>query len=548
MRAFIRLFVVCLLITLVGTERAAGQSVSHIFETPTVAPPAPGAPLLVPVRGHLRTVAGEPRTGTAWLRIALYAGHNDVDAIWTEDQQVTLGPTGLYDVLFGITQPQGLPVDLFVTGAGKWIGVTPAGDVEQLRTQLVALPYAGRAAVADTLEGRKATDFVLAENLKERIRAVLQGSDLQSTSSTSAPSEMTLSSTELSTLTMSTTPNTVAKYLDSAGTLGESTITETGGLVGLSTTSPGARLDVNGAMRTRTGNIQLHDGANFGGGIFFHKTITGAGSSLAPSLFSETSLHFMTGGSVAARMLLDATGRLGIGTADPATALDVNGAIRSRTGNFQLHDGTLFSGGFFFHKTITGSGNSIDPAFFAEGGIHFMAGGAPTTRLYVDPSGRLGVGTTAPEEQLHVVGNLKVTGNLAARYQDVAEWVDAVEPLTAATVVAADSQSANRVRASSRAYDTAVLGVVSARPGLILGEAGDGKVAVAQSGRVKVKVDARYGAIKPGDLLVTSPITGYAMRSRPTRGGFHRPGTIIGKALEALPRGKGEILVLVTLQ
>jgi len=29
---------------------------------------------------------------------------------------------------------------------------------------------------------------------------------------------------------------------------------------------------------------------------------------------------------------------------------------------------------------------------------------------------------------------------------------------------------------------------------------------------------------------------------------FHRPGTLIGKALEPLPGGEGEILVLLTLQ
>jgi hypothetical protein len=41
------------------------------------------------------------------------------------------------------------------------------------------------------------------------------------------------------------------------------------------------------------------------------------------------------------------------------------------------------------------------------------------------------------------------------------------------------------------------------------------------------------------------------MRSRPIRVGgklIHRPGTIIGKALEALPAGQGKILVLVSLQ
>jgi hypothetical protein len=68
----------------------------------------------------------------------------------------------------------------------------------------------------------------------------------------------------------------------------------------------------------------------------------------------------------------------------------------------------------------------------------------------------------------------------------------------------------------------------------------------------RVKFLARGGAIKIGDLLVTSPTPGYAMRSRPMRVGaqsrLHRPGTLLGKALEALPDGKGEILVLLTLQ
>jgi len=85
----------------------------------------------------------------------------------------------------------------------------------------------------------------------------------------------------------------------------------------------------------------------------------------------------------------------------------------------------------------------------------------------------------------------------------------------------------------------------------VLGEQGDGKTTVAQSGRVRVKVDASYGAIRIGDLLVTSPTPGYAMRSKAIRIGgsaIHRPGTLLGKALESLPAGKGEVLVLLTLQ
>ena len=104
---------------------------------------------------------------------------------------------------------------------------------------------------------------------------------------------------------------------------------------------------------------------------------------------------------------------------------------------------------------------------------------------------------------------------------------------------------------SQRAYDTRVAGAVSAQPGLVLGEQSEGKATVAQSGRVRVKVDATYGAIRIGDLLATSPTSGYAMRSRPIQVGgkaIHRPGTLLGKALEPLPAGQGEILVLLTLQ
>jgi hypothetical protein len=96
-----------------------------------------------------------------------------------------------------------------------------------------------------------------------------------------------------------------------------------------------------------------------------------------------------------------------------------------------------------------------------------------------------------------------------------------------------------------------VAGAVSRQPGLVLGERSDTKAMIAQSGRVRIKADARNGAIRIGDLLVTSPTQGYAMRSRPMRMGsqaIHRPGTVLGKALEALPSGKGEILVLLTLQ
>jgi hypothetical protein len=176
--------------------------------------------------------------------------------------------------------------------------------------------------------------------------------------------------------------------------------------------------------------------------------------------------------------------------------------------------------------------------------------------LIMDGTGNIGIGLV-PNAALdvlgnaHVSGNLVVDGNLAAKYQDVAEWVPATADLAPGTVVILNPEASNEVMASIRAYDTRVAGVVSAQPGLILGEAGAAKEQIATTGRVKVRVDASKGAIAVGDLLVTSDLSGTAMKSQPLDLGgvaIHRPGTIVGKALEPLAAGTAEILVLLSLQ
>ena len=78
------------------------------------------------------------------------------------------------------------------------------------------------------------------------------------------------------------------------------------------------------------------------------------------------------------------------------------------------------------------------------------------------------------------------------------------EDLAAATVVSLDTTRTNTIIASTHAYDTRIAGVVTRQPGVILGEGGKGKVMVATTGRVKVKVDATRHGIKIGDLLVAS--------------------------------------------
>ena len=230
-------------------------------------------------------------------------------------------------------------------------------------------------------------------------------------------------------------------------------------------------------------------------------------------------------------------GNVGIGTVSPApwAKLDVVGDL------------SLQGGG----ATIDGIPVATITSEVGTKALNIKARGGPFPDVVVSTTGNVGIGTASPAAKLHVAGNAQVDGNIAAKYQDVAEWVRASSTFSPGTVVAIDNQESNRVVASNKPYDTRVAGVVSRQPGIVLGEPGEGKAMIAHTGRVRVKVDANYGSIAVGDLLVTSAIPGYAMRSEPVNIGgaeIHRPGTVIGKALEPLGAGQGEILVLLTLQ
>jgi len=242
-----------------------------------------------------------------------------------------------------------------------------------------------------------------------------------------------------------------------------------------------------------------------------------------------------------------ANGNVGIGTTNPRSLLHIVGATPLLT-----LEGTNSQGAGIFSRNTLQQWyfGFLDNVGITRWSIYDVTGNRETLTIQA-LSGNVGIGTANPTALLHVAGNAQVDGNIAAKYQDVAEWVRSSSKLSAGTVVTIDTQDSDRVVTSNKSYDTRVAGVVSPQPGVVLGEPGDDKVMVAHSGRVRVKVDAGYGPISRGDLLVTSPTPGCAMRSEPVNMGgnaLHRPGTLIGKALEPLSAGQGEILVLLTLQ
>jgi len=473
--------------------------------------PATVVPTMIPLSGELRTPDGQPRTGQVLLVISLYEGKDDPAPRWIEHQTVTLDATGRYSVNFGGTRDEGLPADLFAGAAGtRWVGLAVENEPEQPRVALVSVPYAAKAVSADTLAGKSATDFVLSSGLSEGVRAVLQEEGMTSGLNTAA----------------AVTANYLQKG-DGAGGTTDSTVFEVAGNVGIGTTSPAATLDVSGNTLSSDGVLTLEAGG---------RLTAQAGNDLHIVAPNTRSIFFRIGSPDNPRVEIDNIGRLGLGLsgAPPSALLDASGTTISFDGILSLEPGG---------RLTTRAGNDLNIDAPANRALFFRNGGA--ARMTVDGAGNVGIGTSAPSAKLHVAGDLMIDGNIAAKYQDVAEWVDAAEPLEAGTVVIIDRAASNRVKAASRSYDSSVAGAVSPQPGLTLGEAGEGKALVAQSGRVRIKVDASFGAIRPGDLLVSSPTKGHAMRSNPSK---VRPGMVIGKALEALPSGRGEILTLLTLQ
>jgi hypothetical protein len=143
-------------------------------------------------------------------------------------------------------------------------------------------------------------------------------------------------------------------------------------------------------------------------------------------------------------------------------------------------------------------------------------------------------------------GDVYIDGSFYDTGADLAEMLPAQEGLEPGDVLIIGTDG--QLTRSTAPYQTAVVGVYSTRPGFVGGASEDddltGKVPLAIVGVVPVKASAENGAVRPGDLLVTSSAPGHAMRA-----GDNPPqGTVLGKALGALEEGSGVIDILVTLQ
>lgn len=386
-------------------------------------------------------------------------------------------------------------------------------------------------------------------------------------------------------LVSNSTGSDTLQFWESSGTQPRFHFTQSGTLgIGTATPNTAYKLDVAGQIRSSSGGYVFPDGTV--------QTTASAGGGGGGTITGVTAGTGLTGGGSSGSVTLNVGAGTGVSVAadtisvnygsTAGTAVQGNTSITVTAGTGMSGGGslTLGAGGSVtltnadrgssqsIFKNVANSagttqfsaGSNTDSIRFQGNGGTTVSFDAATKKVIIDGStstvsaanvsaGQFGQNTGGGNYTFP--GNVIVNGNIAAKYQDVAEWVESSQELPAGTVVVLDTTKSNRVVASTQSYDTRIAGVISLRPGLALGEEGEGRVLVATTGRVRVKVDATNSPINIGDLLVTGDKEGVAIKSIPVEicgVRIHRPGTLIGKALEPLTNGVGEILVLLSLQ
>ncbi|MGH9832341.1 MAG: hypothetical protein ACREBD_10420 [Blastocatellia bacterium] len=338
-------------------------------------------------------------------------------------------------------------------------------------------------------------------------------------------------------------------YLRSAAATGKVILQDTGGNVGIGTSTPTpSRLTIQGQdALTIQGYQPVMTLSDLNSPDQYSHRIQSVHGQLN---FFQGYWRTPSGGQVPVytyvpRMVISNTGAVGIGTANPASELHVHG----------LNPFITLSTAAGANAYIQNAGGTL---VFKPTGF-----GACCAAMVIQANtGNIGIGTSTPQAKLDVAGrtrtgSLEITGGADfAENFDVNVETTGGEELTAKVeagmVVSIDPASPGKLQLSAQAYDRRVAGIISGaggvKPGMMMSQAGtlaDGQHPVALSGRVYVWVDATRRAVKPGDLLTTSATPGHAMKVTNTA---KAQGAIIGKAMTGLKEGKGLVLVLVTLQ
>jgi len=291
--------------------------------------------------------------------LAIYKDEVGGTPLWQETLNLSREADGRYTAILGSSSRDGLPLDLFGIGEPRWLGIqfSRAGEVEQPRVRLASVPYALKAVDADTLGGRPASAYQLADTTESAATA-----DETSTKSTKTPTPTPK--------VASGTAGFIPVFTNSTD-LGNSSIVQNNGNVGIGTGNPLAPLHV----ASPSTNALL---------------IT---NSSAPSAVSGGVIYTeLTSPPTAADQ------RLGVFVFGENDGFYRNGAALSGYSSQAWTPGLAQGSYLTFQITPNGSASRSEA-------------------MRIDQNGRVGIGTTSPVYNLDVAGDVNFSGTL--RYQGI---------------------------------------------------------------------------------------------------------------------------------
>jgi hypothetical protein len=408
-------------------------------------------PTLVRFSGNLKDANGKPLSGIAGLTFALYQDSTGGAPIWLETQNVQVDTNGHYTVQLGAAKPGGLPIDIFTTGEARWLGVQLDGQPEQPRVLLLAVPYALKAADAETVGGLPPSAFVRtpSENSTTADRPSGQTASVVSSTEARPQANQTV-----------TTPGGTANFVPlwtGATTIGSSALYQSGNNVGIGTVTPAYPLQIgnigsagftfDAALQTigttygSGGNFTLTvtdagNGNNSGATIFLGGPARGDAGSNAIT-FSESGTEYMR---IDGNAPGHAQGNIGIGTATPSVKAEIANGGNPYNLYLSGFAPSLYLGGAsgIFPNGGTGQTSAGYMAFATTAGAYnvsagdlilatqsWQAGNSNAIRfltpindsgqygpvMSILRSGNVGLGTTNPLARLDVVGSVKVEGS-----------------------------------------------------------------------------------------------------------------------------------------
>jgi hypothetical protein len=354
--------------------------------------PSAAVPRVMNLAGVFQPVDGQPLRAVETVTVALYTDATGGTPLWQETQSVAVDSKGRYAFLLGAASAEGIPVAVLAAGA-RWLGTTfdRPGEVESPRVPLTSVPYALRAADAETLGGHPASAYLLSPSAtsgKGGTATTGKGSAATTSADAGTPSAVVQPGTT----------NFLAKYVNAAD-VGNSALYEINGTVGLGTTTPfdlfHIRFTNTAGSLTGFAVQNLGNTATSYSGMLFYDQNGALGQFQGfnnvtheyriNNIASSGSINFMIGSS--SKFLIANNGRVGLGVAVPGSTLDVAGDTDITVNNtastanaLQVTSNTNGTGRTAFFNA-TGTGTSVN-------GINAVqVNYADNTNLFVFPSG-----------------------------------------------------------------------------------------------------------------------------------------------------------------